>query len=75
MESNALHCPAEDDTEVRVFCVEAGTLVGRDDVGNDLIVTETVAVNIGKTWWVAPPAFEVIRQVTEQRAYKVKNLS
>lgn len=62
----------DDTTEVKVFCVEAGTLVGQDDAGNDLIVTDTVAVNIGKNWWVAPSAFSVIQRIAEKQTYKTK---
>lgn len=59
--------PNEDDTIVRVYCVEPGTLVGQDEDGNDLIVTESMAVNIGSTWWLTKPAFGTIRHMAAKR--------
>ena len=61
----------QDQTKVRVFCVEPESCVGRDEDGNALIVTETVAVNIGNTWWLTKPSFEVIRKLTVKKAHSL----
>ena len=55
------------DDKVRVFCVEPGTQVGRDENGKALIVTDTCAVNIGRTWWITKPAFGLVKEMTVQR--------
>jgi len=54
--------------KVRVFCVEPGTFVGRDSNGNDLIVTESLAINIGKTWWLTKTAFDLVHTLAVQRS-------
>jgi len=55
--------------KVRVFCVEPGSCVGRDADGKVLIVTEKVAVNIGNTWWLTKPSFDIIQKLTVQKAH------
>lgn len=57
----------EDQSKVRVFCVESGTCVGRDANGNSLIVTDTMAINIGNTWWLTKPGFDLVRELAMQR--------
>ena len=61
----------QDETKVRVFCVEPGSCVGRDEDGNALIVTETVAVNIGNTSWLTKPSFDVIHKLTVKKAHRL----
>lgn len=50
-----------------VYCVPSGTVVGRDQDGNDMIVTDTTAVNCGRKWWVTETLFNQIKAKTAKR--------
>lgn len=52
---------------VRVHCVPAGTVVGQDDYGNDMTVTDSSVVNKGPNWWVTEKIFEDIKARTKKR--------
>lgn len=51
-----------------VYCVPEGTCVGQDDDGNDMIVTDTCAVNDGDKWWVTRKLFDQIKAKTIKRS-------
>lgn len=50
-----------------VYCVPSGTVVGQDDQGNDMIVTDTAAINRGNKWWVTERLFDLIKSKTAER--------
>lgn len=56
----------------RVYCVAAGTIVGRDKSGRSLMVTEEVSVNIGSEWWVTRPVFELVQAMEEKKRHKLQ---
>ena len=50
-----------------VYCVDEGTVVGQDDQGNDMIVTENAVVNLGNLWFVTESLFNTIKAKTAKR--------
>ncbi len=50
-----------------VYCVPSGTVVGQNDDGQDMIVTDTTAVNKGNKWWVTEKLFNQIKAKTAKR--------
>jgi len=50
-----------------VTCVPTGTVVGLDDDGEEMVVTETSIVNIGNQWWCTQKFYDQIRQKSVAR--------
>lgn len=53
--------------DARVYCVPAGTVVGQDTDGIDMVVTETTMVNEGNKWWCTEKMFDLIKEKTAKR--------
>lgn len=50
-----------------VYCVPAGTVVGQDDDGIDMVVTDTIVVNDDNKWWCTEKVFNLIKEKTAKR--------
>lgn len=53
---------------MRIVCVAIGTIVGQDQAGNDMVVTETEAVSDGRTVWLTDRQFELLKAASESNA-------
>lgn len=51
-----------------VYEVPSGTVIDKDNDGNDMVVTDTTVVNIGNKWWVTQPIFLQIKKMSQKRA-------
>ncbi len=49
------------------YCVPSETVIGQDDDGKDMFVTDIQIVNRGNKWWVTQPVFERIKAKTAKQ--------
>lgn len=53
--------------DTHVYCVPEGTVVGQDNDGNDMIVTDTTVVHEGNKVWCTERLFNKIKEMTAKR--------
>ena len=55
-------------TGFHVIEVEPGTVIGQDELGRDVVVTETAAVSWGSRMYVTPRQYAALKREAPPRA-------